>query len=199
MAQTIYFVRHGQKEKHPGDPSLTDLGIRQAKATANYFKDKTIDALYSSPLLRTKETAQYINVNFGLNLIIEQRLYERLNWGDRKGETFEEFWQLWQKTDLDRNFKPPKSRSSNQTGRDVLEFCNQVLADKNIKSILMATHGGTIGDFLRIVFDNSLLPTKTNPENQAQYIEVNECSITEVEKHGSNYILKRLNDTSHLI
>lgn len=59
----VYFVRHGQTLKnlqhiHQGhDEPLTEVGKQQAQAVAEYFKDKNIDTLISSPFTRAVETA----------------------------------------------------------------------------------------------------------------------------------------------
>ncbi len=36
---TFYFVRHGLKEAVPFDPSLTTIGLEQAKAAAELLKN----------------------------------------------------------------------------------------------------------------------------------------------------------------
>ena len=41
---TAYLVQHGDKERVPGDPGLTELGKRQAEATARWLR-VTIDLL----------------------------------------------------------------------------------------------------------------------------------------------------------
>ena len=70
-ATTIHFVRHGKVynpdhllyERLP-DFHLSDLGRRMAQATAAYLANSpqtnTISAVYSSPLDRTRETADAI-------------------------------------------------------------------------------------------------------------------------------------------
>ncbi|WP_423800563.1 histidine phosphatase family protein [Neobacillus sp. SAB-20_R2A] len=69
----IYVIRHGESEHnvdrnvmahtHDSQHSLTELGHKQAQVTADFMKTnvngKTV--LYSSPYLRTKQTAQAIH------------------------------------------------------------------------------------------------------------------------------------------
>jgi len=71
----IFFMRHGENIANITkefsyknvDYSLTEKGILQAKQTAEYFLNKEINFIYSSPLKRAYETAKvisdYINVN----------------------------------------------------------------------------------------------------------------------------------------
>src|SRR5689334_11384024 len=65
---TIYWVRHGENKANITkefsykyvDYSLTPKGIQQAQQTARFFRDKNIQAMYTSPLKRAVETAEII-------------------------------------------------------------------------------------------------------------------------------------------
>ena len=73
----IYLIRHGEAEHnvdkavmahtHDSQHSLTELGFKQAQVTAEFFKtivtSKTV--LYSSPYLRTIQTAKAIHSQLG--------------------------------------------------------------------------------------------------------------------------------------
>lgn len=70
---TVYLIRHAEVENPKGIlygrlPSfgLSDKGKKQAAVTAEFLKDKHIDAIYSGPLDRTKQTAQIIRKKLGL-------------------------------------------------------------------------------------------------------------------------------------
>ena len=68
MTTTIHFVRHGNV--HNPDKilygrlphfKLSELGIEQAQAAAEYFAARPITAVYSSPMLRARQTAGIIH------------------------------------------------------------------------------------------------------------------------------------------
>lgn len=198
MSTTIYFIRHGQKENLSGDPTITSLGIKQAQTTAKYFSDFKITSIYASPYRRTVQTAQIIAKQFDLPVNTDYQLKERLNWGDRKNESFAAFWNEWQKTDLDRSYRPTYGKSSFQTGEEVKHFIDNLPGLKENQSIIIVTHGGTIGDFLRVVFSEEKLPHLTNKESGAKYLDILECSITEIEVDNKQYSLKKTNFTDHL-
>ena len=74
----IYFVRHGETEwnrlhKQQGceaDIPLNESGKLQSEITGEYLKnfrmkDKPFDCIISSPLLRTKETAEILKEKIG--------------------------------------------------------------------------------------------------------------------------------------
>ena len=58
----LYFIRHGEKETTSEinpvightDPSLTDVGFKQANALIEYFKDEQVDYIYASEYLRVQ-------------------------------------------------------------------------------------------------------------------------------------------------
>jgi broad specificity phosphatase PhoE len=77
--QTIVFlVRHGQPTtvSNPRNPvidgprTLTPVGVKQAEAVGRYLGDFGPSAIYSSPVERCLETAQYINSGGQLKLSI---------------------------------------------------------------------------------------------------------------------------------
>ena len=48
------------------DPELTELGHRQAKALAQWMRDERFDALYTSPMVRARQTASPLEEILGL-------------------------------------------------------------------------------------------------------------------------------------
>ncbi len=84
-----YFVmRHGEaidNAKHLDDPKgdpnnhLTTIGESETVASAKKFKNKKIDLIFSSPFLRTRETAEILKRELGLRekqLVVDDRLHE---------------------------------------------------------------------------------------------------------------------------
>lgn len=82
MLKEIYIVRHGYRNdwENPGslsptelphDPSLHTIGIQQAAETADYFKDKTVQAIFSSPFYRCLQTAKSTANALDMNIFIE--------------------------------------------------------------------------------------------------------------------------------
>ncbi len=80
----VYLVRHGQSyvnlpdwNDYDWDKPLTDLGERQAAAAAKWLKEN-VDArmLYSSTLVRTHQTADYVSEAMGLDILFDHRIRE---------------------------------------------------------------------------------------------------------------------------
>lgn len=86
MMTELILIRHGNAVRVNGDyfhAPLTTLGQEQASKTGDYFTvaENHLDALYSSPLRRTQETAKIIGAKIGQNAelrsgVQEVRLHE---------------------------------------------------------------------------------------------------------------------------
>ena len=96
MAQALYLVRHGQTESSArlaysgrSDIALTTEGREQARRAAEQLADAGIDAVFSSPLSRARDTAQAIAEATGAPLTVDERLteidYGRFEGVDRAG------------------------------------------------------------------------------------------------------------------
>jgi len=62
---TFIFVRHGEKEDNSADPTLNARGIARADELMRVLKKVTIDAVYSSPFKRTRNTVMPTAIHHG--------------------------------------------------------------------------------------------------------------------------------------
>ncbi len=93
----IYLIRHGQTdwnvfpERFQGqtDIPLNSAGILQAQGLADYFREKPIDRIYSSPLIRALQTAKCIAEAKSMEPVIEGTLCEQ-NLGIWEGKYYHE-------------------------------------------------------------------------------------------------------------
>lgn len=95
----LYLVRHGATENNRArpprlqgrrtDPPLSDEGLEQAQNTGRLLADCPIDAVYSSPLLRARQTAEAIAQPHGLEVQPVQGLIE-VDVGDWEGRAWDE-------------------------------------------------------------------------------------------------------------
>jgi probable phosphoglycerate mutase len=107
---TILLIRHGQNDfvgtgKLAGwlpDVHLNEVGQQQAHHLADYLKRIKLNAVYSSPLERTVETARPIAQGQGLNVIKREGLGE-VHYGKWQGRTLKslkklKYWQVIQRS-----------------------------------------------------------------------------------------------------
>ncbi len=150
-----YFVmRHGGSEgnekdlvsyKNESADHLTAAGKKQAEDAGKKLKGEKIDMIISSPFARTKETAQIVAKEIGLNeseIIFDERLRE-INPGDFDGKSWDEYH---------RHVHGVGSNWFSQNiagGESLEEVCRRVgesLYDIEVKykdkNILVVTHGG---------------------------------------------------------
>ncbi|HEY6532812.1 MAG TPA: histidine phosphatase family protein [Acidimicrobiales bacterium] len=116
----LIVVRHGRTEHNATgrllgrlDPPLDELGRRQAKALADAVGP--VDRVISSPLLRTRETAE----GFGAEVEIDERWIE-LDYGELDGAPLgavpPELWQEWRD---DITMRPPGGETLVELGERV--------------------------------------------------------------------------------
>jgi ribonuclease H / adenosylcobalamin/alpha-ribazole phosphatase len=104
LATTLIFVRHGvtihtadKKFSGPGgdDPGLTDEGWKQAERAASALeRDGGVDAILTSPLQRTLDTASAIGKALGIEPVVEED-YRECAFGEWDGLTLKEVGDRW--------------------------------------------------------------------------------------------------------
>ncbi len=79
----LYVIRHGQVDTNIknqvngwNEEKLNSVGIQQSINAGNQFKNIKIDVIFCSPLLRTKQTYNNLNIN-GVPIFYDDRIKER--------------------------------------------------------------------------------------------------------------------------
>jgi broad specificity phosphatase PhoE len=156
LVTTIYLVQHGDKQRVPGDPGLTELGQRQAAATARWLQGMGLEALYSSPLRRARETAEPISRGSGLAIRVDTRLRERLNWDGT--QAFDAFLGDWERSTKDRDLVLSNGESSRSAGARLRVFLAGLAGGSG--PVAVVSHGGVTVDLLRNLLDDAALPAR---------------------------------------
>ncbi|MEE4360963.1 MAG: histidine phosphatase family protein, partial [Pseudomonadales bacterium] len=92
----LYFVRHGQTEwnavarmQGQWNSDLSELGRAQARVSGALLAGRGIEAMFASPLDRTRQTAALINEHLNLPVTYDDRLKE-WDCGDWSGHLYAE-------------------------------------------------------------------------------------------------------------
>nr|WP_316047012.1 histidine phosphatase family protein [Planococcus glaciei] len=148
MKKTIYLVRHCSATGQEPGALLTDAGEEQARQLAEFFQDKGITHIISSPFTRAIKSIEPAADNLGLGIEIEDRLAERVlstanlpDWMERLKESFQ---------DLDMKL------SGGESGMEATERGMAALASAADRTVLV-THGNLLGLMLKKLTD----PTDT--------------------------------------
>jgi probable phosphomutase (TIGR03848 family) len=151
---TILLVRHGQTPTTgkvlPGRAKglhLADEGRRQADiAAARIAELQRVDAVYSSPLERAKETAAPISAARGLRTRIDRGLFE-CDFGDWTGAELKKLmklpeWQTVQKAPS--TFRFPNGESFTEMQTRMVSTLDRLRGDHPGGTIVCVSHADTI-------------------------------------------------------
>ena len=149
--RTLYLIRHGQPLTdqrrtcgYAQDVPLSPEGRRQAEALALWARDKEIQAVYASPLLRCRQTADILAREY-TPVYLEDDLRE-VDTGAWTGLTFEEIKARWP-AEYERRgrelgtFPPPGGESFHQAGARMERTITRLLAQSQ-GNLGVVAHGG---------------------------------------------------------
>jgi ribonuclease H / adenosylcobalamin/alpha-ribazole phosphatase len=160
----LLLLRHGQTElsverrySGHGDPSLTDLGRRQAEAAAAYLGGRAgISAVFSSPLERAYDTAALAAKALGLEVTVDDDLIET-DFGGWEGLTFAEAHaadpDLHARWLHDTSVTPPGGESFDAVHDRVRRARSRIIAEHGGSTVLVVSHVTPIKTMLRMALD----------------------------------------------
>ena len=151
---SLWLVRHGQTDwnltgrwqgQSPLAPALNETGRRQARAVRAHLQRECISAIYSSDLLRSRQTAQLIAEDLHLPVGLEPRLRE-MNLGDWEGMLFEDIQAGYPRKLLERardpwNTSAPGGESPAQVAERVNSAVNEIAARHRGETVLIVADG----------------------------------------------------------
>jgi isoleucyl-tRNA synthetase len=159
-----YVMRHGEAWSNVNnildkgtnkDNHLTEKGVSQATDTAQSLKDKEVDMIIASPVLRGKETAEIVASILGVPLTFDDRLAE-YDMGIFDGKGRDEYF-----ASLNGAFVAYKTRvEGGETHEEMMHRSLAALYEMEKKyegkTILLVTHGGPA----RMLFAGAQLVTE---------------------------------------
>ena len=200
----VYLIRHGQTALTPtkmfsGDgplnPAMTDLGILEAKAVATEIVKIKPDALISSPLLRTKQTAELISQATGLEITFDP-IWKECSFGVWDGlsiaevkERFPVEYAMWISTS---SYRPPEGESYDEAMARSIQGLTSIVADYPHKKVCVVTHNGMIKTALAAAI-------KAEP-SVIFNLDVSTCSISTISIWPSDGLMaiRSTNERGHL-
>ena len=165
----IFFTRHGESEanilhefsnrglRHP----LTQLGRQQANDLAGRLKNRSIQHIYSSPVLRAIETTIIIANHLGIEYEINEALSE-FDVGTLEGRSDEQAWQIFKEL-FDSWLHHQQLEQSVEGGetyygiRDrFVSFVDQLIIQYHYSNanLLCVSHGGLYWMMLPAILEN---------------------------------------------
>jgi len=200
----LYLLRHGATANNDArpvrlqgrraDPGLSDQGRGQAERTGRFLSGHTIDAVYSSPLRRARETAEAIASLHGLAVKIVDDLIE-VDVGDWEGRPWDEI----ERTDpgayrlfmTDASVHPYLGGENLTTVRQrSLPALERLMAENPGRTIVAVAHN--------VVNRTCLAHWLGMPTKQYRSIPQDNCGINLLRHRGGKVKLVTLNAVEHL-
>ena len=176
------------------DSTLSEKGKLQVEQLTCYLKDENIDEIYTTPFSRTKDTMEKLAQIKSIE-INETDKFNEIDFGEFDGLSFdiikrdypEEFEKMI-KEGLEYTY--PKGESLIDTFDRVSKELENILKDKDNKTILICSHGGTIRNILSYLISKDY--------KYHWNFKIDNASVSVVEVENDFAVINKLNDTSFL-
>jgi len=193
----LLLIRHAlpvrrEASDGPADPELSEVGHAQAKHLAAYLSSEAVDAVYSSPLRRARQTAEPLAEAFGREIVVEPDVAEL----DRDASEYipvEELrdandprWQAMVDGSWMLQHEAPELFSAR-----VIDAVERIISAHAGERVAVVCHGGVIGRYTAHVLEL--------PGDRAGFFYPNYTSIHRIaaSRNGPRSIVT-LNETAHL-
>lgn len=212
----IFLVRHGQTTANAQqviqgpriDSGLSELGQRQASSVADALARVPLQAVYTSPLTRARQTAEAVvrrhaaaapggheQATASLAVQVVPELYE-MDYGRFIGQDYEairaemdQVLDAWRMGFVDQPF--PGGESALLAQHRIRPFAARLVEQaEGGRDLAVVAHGRINRVLLATVTGAGLRRLEEFPQSNA--------GITEVEVQEGRAVVRRLNDTSHL-
>ena len=120
------------------DNPLSLKGQKEVKASAKKLKDKSIDLIFASDVLRTKQTAEIVEKEIKIKPKYDKRLRE-FNVGILNTMTIEEFRKYFPRETRFKK-KPKKGETYNGIDERMYSFLKEIDKKYKNKNILVVSH-----------------------------------------------------------
>ncbi len=195
----LLLARHGESEwMVRGDEAgfnspLTDRGRRQARLLGRWLaanplgsspseRSHEIDAIYASPLVRTRDTAEIVAAELGLPLTLDDDLREfEVPYWDDSDDSAPPYinGSAAAPTYLLESYLPFKARAQEATRR--------ILDAHPAGTVLIVAHGGTVGTIIRCLLGTHSFGVNTDA-----------TGLHGLNWNGNRWLIEFMNRTDHL-
>ena len=198
----LVLLRHGQtalsverRYSGRGNPELTELGVAQAQGAADRIAaESEVAAIITSPLRRTRQTADAVSARIGVP-VTEDPGFIETDFGGWEGLTFSEAKardpQVHTQWLADPSVPTPDGESFDQVAQRVIAAKERVVADYAGKTVVVVSHVTPIKSLLRHALD-------VGPQLLFRlHLDLASVSVTEFYPDGGA-VVRSVNETAHL-
>lgn len=183
LKNNYFLIRHGQSESNKKEfmsswpekiyNPLTLKGVKQVEEATEKLKKENIDLIFSSDLLRCKQTAEIISEGLKLDIIFEKKLREH-DAGILNGKSTEEWHQFFNDMGDLFNKKAPEGESIEDIKERIKELLLNIEEKYENKNIIVISHGHPLLVFWGITnnfSEKEFISNKSRPKN-AEIIKI---------------------------
>lgn len=152
LNNTYYALRHGKTEYQTDSKNnlypqnsveqvpLTTAGVKQIRQRAETIKTLNIEEIYSSDLLRTRETAQIVksHIDFAKEIQFDKRLRD-IDFGIWHGKSLKDFYQKFPITKKRFSQRVEEGESWKDVQKRIITFMQEI--NQHNTNILIISHG----------------------------------------------------------
>jgi probable phosphoglycerate mutase len=201
MTTRLCIVRHGEtawnaEHRVQGqlDIPLNAVGLRQAEAVGKALKDESFDALYSSDLIRTQQTAAPAAALLSKKVLLDRDLrerhygmFERLTYAEVKVKHAAEYARFAAR---EPGFDFGSGESLTAFSARSLAVLAKIAAAHQGQHVLVFTHGGVLDELYRHIH---ALPVST-----VRDFGIPNCGLNRVEFALERWQVRAWADVAHL-
>jgi broad specificity phosphatase PhoE len=150
----FWLIRHGQTDwnltgrwqgQSPNAPPLNETGHAQALAILDLLPCADFAAIYSSDLLRARQTAELIAAPLNLTVVLDPRLRE-MNLGAWEGMLSEDIKAQYPRELAEREQNPfdahaPQGESPREVAERAITAMEEIAGKHPNKAVLIVSHG----------------------------------------------------------
>ena len=123
---------------------LIEEGIEEAKRASEKIKEKNIDYIYCSDILRARQTAKIVAdvIGFDSEKIIYDTRLRDINWGIFGGKHKDEAWAFYGGDKMKKFDVPtPQGETWNDCKKRMIDILQEIERNNENKNILIISHG----------------------------------------------------------
>lgn len=132
----IYLIRHCEAKGQQPEATLTNNGYRQALHLAEFFSNKQVDRIISSPYRRAIESIKPLGYRLNMDIEIDERLTERV----LSSENLSDWFEKLRATFWDHELKFDGGESSQEAMNRIVQVIGEIF-EHETKNTIIVTHG----------------------------------------------------------
>lgn len=185
LSTVVYMVRHGESPKEGNERTrgLTEKGYLDAQQVTDILKDEKIDAVVSSPYIRSILTVEKLAQQIGQEVLVFEDLKEKIFSSENQRLADKDLNPILEKSFFDSDFSLEGGESNEDCQKRAIKVLNELLDSLRNKKIVIGTHGAIMTlmmQYFDSTYDLNFLHSTSKPD--IYRMEFNEQELLNVQR-----------------